>query len=247
MLSVVPVFQFDYFVQIKKWLCRYSYKVSRKKKLKCNVVKFFTSLLISSSMSHLLCLLCHWHARSSVGSLWCQVSWCLHCCKTMLTHMYSMYKEFTLASRQARTQVLGAHTCMWRAFCTCMHKCVLAHIDCRFYDVFSLFATWSIIPTAIRYIRETFPPNNWRRGCVCACVWVREGRRIEIWGGKCHVILVCLRIITRLKTIPTVSPLVYIQFCHFLFHLSVKHEKSKRDYIKAASSLSRVHACFASR
>lgn len=26
-----------------------------------------------------------------VMSVWCQVSWCLHCCKAILTHMYSMY------------------------------------------------------------------------------------------------------------------------------------------------------------
>lgn len=119
----------------------------------------------------LLCLI--FHVRLSlascrvecwVTSVWCQVSWCLHCCKARLTHT-SMYKEFTRANRQTHTQNAGGtHTCMWHAYCTCMHKCMHARIDCRLYRGSSLFATWSITPTAIRSTAEAFLPNNWRRG-----------------------------------------------------------------------------------
>lgn len=103
----------------------------------------------------------HW-----VMSVWCRVSWCLHCCKATLQQMY-VHKEFTRVNRpHTRKCQQNAYLCdMLTA-----HACTNVHMTTdSIMTLVSLPPDQSFhVPLDIRQ-RHSFPQQLEKRP-VCSCL-----------------------------------------------------------------------------
>lgn len=142
----------------------------------------------------LLCLI--FHVRLSlvscgvecwVTSVWCQVSWCLHCCKATLTHT-CMYKEFTHKNRQTHTQmsVVHPHVCDMHTAHACTNVCMLAQTVDFIMTLVSLPPDQSSqLPLDLQE-RHSFLTTGEGGLCLCVCLWGGGGSDWDM-SGKCHV------------------------------------------------------------